>query len=77
MSYRDELWTTLCDSVEFLKIMLMLMILFGLLTLYSLVFGEPGTGPYALALINFAIAIVAIGGLIFLYWRCTQRPEAY
>lgn len=77
MSYRDELWTTLCDAEELLKLMLMLMILFGLLTLYSLVFGEPGTGPYALAVINFGIAIVAIAGLLVLFWRCQQRPEAY
>lgn len=77
MSYRDELWTTLCDSIEFLKLMMMLMILFGILTLYSLIVGDPGTGPYALALINLGIAIFAIAGMIFLYWRCRQRPEAY
>jgi hypothetical protein len=77
MSFRQEVVTTLCDSTRYIKAMGTLMIFFGLLSLLSLVVGEPGTGSYALAVINFVIAVLFVAVLTGLFWYCQQRPDAY
>jgi hypothetical protein len=77
MSFRQELVTTLCDATRFIKAMATLMIFFGLLSAITLVIGEPGTGSYALAIINFVLAVLFVSVLTGLFWYCRQRPDAY
>jgi hypothetical protein len=77
MSFRQEVVTTLCDSTRYIKAMATLMIFFGMLSLLSLYVGEPGTGPYALAIINLTVAVLFVATLTGLFWYCQQRIDAY
>lgn len=77
MSFRAELVSYVCDATQYLKAITTLMIFFGILAGFSLVLGEPGSGPYALAVVNLAVAVLFIVVLAVIYWRCQQRPEAY
>jgi len=77
MSFREELLTTLCDSTRYIKAVGTLMIFFGLLSVLSLVIGEPGTASYTLSIVNFVMAVGFVAAITGLYWYCRQRPEAY
>lgn len=77
MSFREELKAVACDSTRYIKALSTLMIFFGLLSVLSLVVAEPGTGSYALAIVNFVIAVVFVGAMTALFWYCKQQPESY
>lgn len=77
MSFREEVITFLCDQVVYIKAMATLMIFFGVLSTLSLVLGEPGTGPYALAIVNFTLAVLSVVGLSGIFWYCKHKHHSY
>lgn len=77
MSFQEELVETACSSTRYIKAMATLMIFFGILSLITLLIGEPGTGPYILAIFNFGVAVFFVAGMSVLYWYCQQRADAY
>jgi len=77
MAYREELLSYVCDATQYLKAITTLMIFFGILSVLSLLLGEPGTAPYILSIINFTIAVLSVGAALAIFWYCRSRPEAY
>lgn len=77
MSYREELLTYVCDATQYLKAITTLMMFFGLLSLLSLLLGEPGSASYTLSIINFVIAVLSVVAAILVFRHCRNRPEAY
>lgn len=60
MSFCQVVVTTLCDSTRYSKSLATVLIWLGVLSLLSLYVGEPGTGPYALDVSNFVIALLFV-----------------
>jgi len=77
MAYREELLSYVCDATQYLKAITTLMIFFGILSVLSLLLGEPGTAPYVLSVINFVIAAVSIVAALAVFWYCRSQPDAY
>ncbi|AZQ15409.1 MULTISPECIES: hypothetical protein [Halorubrum] len=73
MSLRESFLDVVCEQRNQLPLMLAVVIVMGVLLGFSLLFLEPGTAAYVIALID---AILVVGALVVFggaYWLCTRR----
>ncbi|WP_435074343.1 hypothetical protein [Halorubrum sp. HHNYT27] len=73
MTLRETLLDAVCEQRNQMPLLLAVVIVMGLLLAFSLLFLEPGTAAYVIALID---AILVVGCLVVFsvaYWYCTRR----
>lgn len=73
MSFRETFFDAVCEQRNQIPVMLAVVIVMGLLLAFSLLFVEPGTASYVIALVD---AILVVGCLVVFggaYWYCTKR----
>lgn len=71
----DRLLARLCDYQQLLWVLLTFLVFMLLLTLLPLLFGQPGTESYVIAVVD-AVLILGFGIVILtLYVRCSRHDE--
>lgn len=77
MARFEEFWKLACDYQIYLRIGFMMMVFFFILSVLGLWLAEPGTGAYAISIVNFAM--VAVMGLVLAYMNrvCANRARQY
>jgi hypothetical protein len=75
MARFEAFWDVMCDYMQYLWLGVMLMIFLFVLALFSLYFARPGTGSFAIAIVD-TILIVTIGSVLSgMFWVCDQRKK--
>lgn len=73
MALKDAVLDAACDQRNQLPLLLAVVIVMGLLLAFSLLFLQPGTAGYVIALVDLILVVgslVTFGGT---YWYCTKR----
>lgn len=73
MALRETLVDAVCEQRNQLPLMLAVVIVMGFLLAFSLLFLQPGTAAYVIALVDAILVggcLVVFGGA---YWYCTRR----
>ncbi|SDF71833.1 hypothetical protein SAMN04488067_107136 [Halorubrum xinjiangense] len=73
MALREAIVDAVCEQRTQLPLLLAVVIVMGVLLAFSLIFLQPGTAAYVIALVD---AILVVGCLVVFggaYWYCTQR----
>lgn len=73
MSLRESFLDVVCEQRNQLPLMLAVVIVMGVLLGFSLLFLEPGTAAYVIALIDAILVVVALVVFGGAYWLCTRR----
>ncbi|WP_411965903.1 hypothetical protein [Haloferax sp. YSMS24] len=63
----------ICDQRDRFPLFVAIGIVMGLLLGFSLLFLEPGTAAYAIALVDVGLVAVTIVGFGGGFWLCTKR----
>ena len=73
MTLTETIVDAVCEQRNQLPLMLAVVIVMGLLLAFSLLFLQPGTAAYVIAL----VAAILLGGCLVVfggaYWYCTRR----
>lgn len=71
----DRLLARLCDYQRLLWVLLTFLVFLLLLTLPALLFGQPGTESYVIAVVDLVL-ILGFGGVVLtLYVQCARHDE--
>ncbi|MDS0282725.1 hypothetical protein [Haloarcula onubensis] len=73
MGFRAALLDGVCEQRNQIPLLLAVVIVMGLLLAFSLLFVQPGTAAYVIALVDLLLVVgclVTFGGT---YWYCTKR----
>jgi hypothetical protein len=73
MTLTETIVDAVCEQRNQLPLMLAVVIVMGLLLAFSLLFLQPGTAAYVIALVDAILlggCLVVFGGA---YWYCTRR----
>jgi hypothetical protein len=63
----------ICDQRDRFPLFIAIAIVMGLLLGFSLLYLEPGTAAYAIALVDVILVAVTLVGFGGGYWYCTKR----
>ena len=73
MTLTETIVDAVCEQRNQLPLMLAVVIVMGLLLAFSLLFLQPGTAAYVIALVDAILlggCLIVFGGA---YWYCTRR----
>ncbi|KZX49077.1 MULTISPECIES: hypothetical protein [Haloarcula] len=69
----EKFWSVVCDYEGLLRFVLTFLVFMLVLTSLTLLFGEPGTGSYVIAVVNL-VMILFFGSIVgALYVGCIRR----
>lgn len=75
MARFEAFWEVMCDYMHYLWLGVMTALFLFILALMGLYFAEPGTGSFAINLINIVLILgfgTAVSGM---FWVCDQRRK--
>lgn len=75
MARLEEFWDVMCDYTHYLWLGVMMMLFLFILSLMSLVFADPGTGSYSIAILNTGLILVFGVIIAGMFWICHQRRD--
>ncbi|WP_416840023.1 hypothetical protein [Haloferax sp. DFSO52] len=73
MARLETVVDVICDQRDRFPLFVAIAIVMGLLLGFSLLFLEPGTAAYAIALVDVILVVVMLVGFGGGYWLCTKR----
>lgn len=76
MSFRDGFWNFICEHRHYLWLLLMVLLFFLILNVYSLAFGDRGSAAWVVAQLNLVLILgtgAVAGGM---YWICTRQARS-
>lgn len=76
MSRRDDFWEYVCDRRHYLWLLLMVMLFFFILTLFSFVFGDPSAASRVVAQVNLILILATSAVAGGMYLKCVRRARS-
>lgn len=73
MARLDTVLDVICDQRDRFPLFVAITIVMGLLLGFSLLFLEPGSAAYAMALIDVGLVALSLVGFGGGFWLCTKR----
>ena len=77
MARFEEFWRLACDFKDFLRVAFMFFMFLFVLSVISLFLAQPGTGSYAIAIINFVMVSVFTLLAAYMSRVCSKRERKY
>lgn len=70
MTVRDRFWDIICAYRAVIGIVLLVDITLFVLTVFTLVGAEPGTGPFVISVLNTVILTSTLAMAAYVLWQC-------
>lgn len=77
MARYEQFWDTVCDYALYLQLGFMIMIFLFVLSVIALLLADPGTGAFAISVLNFAMVAVVGGVLAWMNRVCANRARRH